>query len=70
MALTARCAKTVKRCWDAEKTRDSEIFVDLGVQPRVVCLNAPIFCDYVETRPGHAVIDPPGAVNELVIVTQ
>jgi transposase len=27
------CAKTVKRCWDAEKTGGSEIFVDLGVQP-------------------------------------
>lgn len=33
-ALTAPCAKTVKRYWHAEKTGDSEIFVDLGVQPR------------------------------------
>lgn len=31
----ARCAKTVKRCWDAEKIWDSEIFVDLGVQPHL-----------------------------------
>ena len=28
LALTARCAKTVRRCWDAAKTGDSEIFVD------------------------------------------
>jgi hypothetical protein len=28
LALTVRCAKTVRRCWDAAKTGDSEIFVD------------------------------------------
>ncbi|CAN5161117.1 hypothetical protein BH10PSE16_BH10PSE16_39650 [soil metagenome] len=35
LALTAHCAKTGKKCWDAEKTGNSEILAGLGLEPQV-----------------------------------
>ena len=42
------CAKMVKSCWNGEEKRDSEIFVDLGVEPLLTNRMAATLQDAVE----------------------